>query len=269
MLKRLMSAALFSLAATTASAADYSDVYYDPAESGWGMFVVQSDTFQFVALFVYGQDKKPTWYVAQLTEQPGGSYSGMLFATTGTYFGMPWNPADLTGPAVGTASFQPTDPYHATVTYSLTGGPTVTKTVQRQTLTPHLIAGNYSGSMAGSISACPNPADNVPSYRSRYDLDVTLGANAAATLFFDFLDAPGLNDIVCTLTGSLTHFGRLYQFNGASICRPSTVNITTSFPAVVNSLHPTTQGIEGHWTGGLTGGCTVSLHFSAVRNVDN
>ncbi len=60
MLKRLFLVASL-LVACSAQALEYTDVYYDTAESGWGVFLVQSNTFQFLAFFIYGPDNKPTW----------------------------------------------------------------------------------------------------------------------------------------------------------------------------------------------------------------
>ena len=90
MLKRLVLIAMVALAATRADAFEYTDVYYNPNEAGWGVFVVQSDTFQFLALFIYGLDGKPTWYTGQITDDGTGNYTGVLNATTGTYFAVPW-----------------------------------------------------------------------------------------------------------------------------------------------------------------------------------
>ena len=262
MLKRLVLAVLLLCAAMSAGALEFTDVYYNPAEPGWGDFVVQSDTFQFHAFFIYGADSKPTWYTAQLTDDGTGKYTGPLYATTGSYFPLPWNPAQLTVNAVGTATFQPVDPYHATLTYSVNGVGTVTKAIVRQTLTPYVLAGNFSGSMAGSISGCANPTDNDPAFRGRYVLAVTQVADQSATLTFTFVDT-NHSGIVCTMSGPLTHLGRLYQFNGQIDCGGGT------HAATIDGLHPTGQGIEGHFTGGTGGGCTGSLHFSAVRNVNN
>ena len=60
--------ALVLLATPAARAADYTDLWWNPAESGWGVNVVQSDTFMFLTFFIYGQDGKPTWYSASLTQ---------------------------------------------------------------------------------------------------------------------------------------------------------------------------------------------------------
>src|SRR5712692_9770848 len=139
MLKRLVLVALLLLS-VRAEALEYTDVYYNPDESGWGIFLVQSDTTQFLAFFIYGPDGKPTWYVAIIANDGTGNYTGSLFATTGTYFANPWQGYNVS--TAGTVSFHPIDPYHATLTYTVNGVGTVTKTVQRQTLTPYVLAGN-------------------------------------------------------------------------------------------------------------------------------
>ncbi len=101
----------FCATAFRAGASDYTDIWFNPSEQstaggGWGVNVVQSDAFLFLTFFIYGPDNKPTWYVAGLTRDANGNFNGPLYATTGTYFGAPWNPADGAGSAqVGTASF--------------------------------------------------------------------------------------------------------------------------------------------------------------------
>src|SRR5690349_14346864 len=177
MRKRLILILALLLTVARADALEYTDVYYNPDESGWGVFLVQSDTFQFLAFFIYGADNKPTWYTATLTQDAAGKYNGQLFTTTGTYFGLPWNPAQLTIDPVGTVLFEPTDAYHATVAYALAGGPTVKKTVVRQTLTPYVLSGKYSGSMSGTVSGCTVPSENNPKFRGRYNLTVTQAAD--------------------------------------------------------------------------------------------
>jgi len=266
MLKRLFVVTLLALAAARADALEYTDVFFNPGEPGWGFFLVQSDTTQFLALFIYGSDGKPTWYTGQLTQDAAGNYNGGLFAFAGTYFLNPWQ--GVTGGQVGTISFRPTDIYHATLTYTVTGVGTVTKTVQRQTLTAYAFSGNYSGSMSGSISGCADPTANDPAFRGRYGLTVTQAGDASAMLVFTFVDT-NHNGIVCTGSGPLTHLGRLYQMVGNLACTgPGQDGIAR--PATIDSLHPTGQGIEGKITSpNFGGGCTGTLHFAAVLNVNN
>ena len=265
MIKRLLLVASLLLCVVRAEALEYTDVYFTPAEPGWGVFLVQSDTTQFLAFFIYGSDGKPTWYTAQLMSDGTGGYTGSLYAITGTYFANPWQGYTIN--AAGTASFKPTDSYHATLTYTVNGVPPVVKSIQRQTLTPYVLSGNYSGSMSGAISGCSDPTSNDPAFRGRYGLAVTQVADASVTLTLSFVDSAH-SGIVCTLSGPLSHFGRLYQLNAQQSCTGPGQD-GSAYPVTVDSLHPTGQGIEGHLTANVGEGCMASLHFSAVRNVNN
>jgi hypothetical protein len=239
-----------------ANATDFSDIWFDPAESGWGVNVVQSDTFQFLTFFIYGQDGNPTWYTAHLTNDGTGNYSGALYATSGTYFAVPWQGVAAT--VVGSASFQPTTDYNATLTYTFTGGPTVTKPIQRQTLTAYQMSGSYSGSVSGSISGCVDPTNNLAVLRHRVDLTVTQTGDDSAVLSFTLFE----NSAVCTFSGPLTHIGRMYQMTGAQYVCGSNPPITAN----VDDLDLTNQGIEGRWTSDDGGGCTESIRFGTVLN---
>lgn len=262
MLKRVILTAFLMFASLNATAFEYTDVYYDPTEPGWGVFLVQSDTTQFLAFFIYGPDSKPIWYTAVLAQDANGNYNGDLRTTTGTYFANTWQGYNIT--IAGTASFEPSDTYHATLRYSLTGGPTIVKTVERQTLTPYQLAGNYSGSMSGTVSGCADPADNEAHFRARYGLTVTQTADAASTLTFTFVDTEHAG-LVCAMGGSLTHLGRLYKLNGQFSCT-APGEIIPPAAGTIDSYHPTGQGIEGRLTSTLADGCKLSLRFAAVLN---
>ena len=263
MLKRLIVIVFLLCAPMHAEAANYTDVYYDPNEAGWGVFLVQSDTTQFLAFFIYGQDGKPIWYTAELKEDASGNYVGALYAITGTYFPLPWQGYNI-APA-GTASFEPIDTYSATLRYTVNGIPTVVKSVRRQNLADYQLAGNYSGSMSGTISDCPSPSDNDAHFRGRYGLVVTQAGGAASTLTFTFVD-PEHAGFACTITGPLTLLGRLYQMaNGTMSCFESG-SALTPFPVTIDSYHPTGQGIEGRLSGMESNGCVLSLRFAAVLN---
>jgi hypothetical protein len=260
MSRRFVLSVLLAAFAAPAAAANYWDLWYNPDESGWGVQVVQSNTYQFLTFFVYGADGKPTWFVASLNEGATGTYTGPLFATTGTYYALPWDPAKRTTSEVGTVTFQSIDAYHAQVTYGLTGSPPVTKTVQRQSLTAHVLAGDYSGSLTGSVTGCTDPANNKSTVRGRYNLAVSQGGDTSASLTFTFVDG-----MVCTLSGQMSHFGALYRMANAQYgCTGQgiTPGVTS---ATVERFHATQQGIEGRWTA-TAGGCTESIRFAAVEN---
>ncbi len=61
----------------------------------------------FATFYIYGADNKPVWYTAVMNWDGATTYSGTLFSEQGTYFGAPWNPADMNEQPAGTATFIP------------------------------------------------------------------------------------------------------------------------------------------------------------------
>lgn len=255
---RLYTAWLLVLAfAPAAAATDFTDIWFIPQESGWGVNIVQSDSFLFATFFIYGSDKTPTWYTALLTFD-GTRYAGGLYRTEGSFWANPWNPAEHPDAVrVGTASFEPgIDAYHATLAYAVDGGGSVSKQIVRQTLTRIVLGGSYVGGQAGAYSNCAASAQNGP-YTDTYALDVTHAVNGSATLTFTYGSGA-----TCTLSGSLAQFGQLYDMPGATYACTGNLAFTTS--ATVYELKATAQGIEGRLAANLPSGCRESANFSAV-----
>jgi hypothetical protein len=257
MFKRLLLAILLATSAIGAHAADYTDVWYTPSENGWGVNLVQSESFIFATFYIYGQNGSPTWYTAQLTWDGTSMFSGGLYATTGTWFAAPWQ--NGTGPVVqaGTASFEPSslNAYRGTLTYTVSGVGTVTKTIERFTLTPIVLGGTYTGGQSGTYSACANVADNR-AYIDHYDLEVTHLGSGSAT--FQFKYAAGLT---CTLSGTLEQHGQQYRIPSATYQCSDGVNTL----AILHELKATAQGIEGRMSAGsAAGACREDTRFSAV-----
>jgi hypothetical protein len=257
-MRRLLLAVLLFAAAFRVGASDYTDIWFNPSEQstaggGWGVNVVQSDAFMFLTFFIYGPDNKPTWYVAGLTRDANGNFNGPLYATTGTYFGAPWNPADGAGSAqVGSASFQPTDPYTANLSYSFTAGPMVVKSIQRQSLTSIPLGGSYSGTQAGSYSNC----NNSFAYTDRFGLGVSQPTASTLTFTFAYTDS-GLS---CTLSGTFEQRGQLFRIPAASY----TCSDGLSTTATVSEIKATNFGIEASIAAANNAGCREDATFSAV-----
>ena len=81
-------AALAAACSLGAHANTYTDLWNNPEEPGWGVNVVQQLETAFVTLFTYGEDGKPTWFVASdarviAYSNPGGYpvFSGTLYRT--------------------------------------------------------------------------------------------------------------------------------------------------------------------------------------------
>ena len=244
------------LSPCAAVATDFTDIWYIPQESGWGVNVVQSDTFLFLTFFIYGADNKPTWYTASL-DWDGTRYSGNVYATQGTYWANPWNPADHPdAQSVGTASFQPDalNAYQATLVYAVNGAGSVTKHIVRQSLRQITIAGTYLGAQVGGYTGTGCTASG--SYSDRYALSVTQSTTSAA-LTFDYDSGA-----VCTITGALNQNGQLYDMPNASYVCTGTLAFTTT--AAVYELKATAQGFEGRLSANLPSGCQENASFAGV-----
>jgi len=256
MLKRFCLALLLAVFALPASAIDYSDMWYLPAESGWGVNFTQNENVIFMTFFLYGPDGQPTWYVAIVAQDANGNFSGTLYSTVGTYFGAPWNPSSLGVTAAGTASFAPVNPYQGTLTYTLNGGPTVMKSIVRQSLTAIDLNGNFTGGQAGGYSGCSDPGGDFL-YKDTFDLQVTQ-SGASVSLAFSF---NGLGE-TCTFAGTLVQNGQLYSIPSATYqCDADGLNTT----ATLSEIKKTSLGIEGRFAApSIGGGCREDATFSAV-----
>jgi hypothetical protein len=241
---------------------DYTDVWYTPLEIGWGVNFTQSDNFIFATFFVYGTDKKPTWYTAQMTWDGTSQFTGGLYLTQGTYFGAPWNPID-SPPAtqVGTASFTPSasNTFQGTLTYTVTAVGTVTKALQRLTLTPILLAANYVGGQSGGYSGCSASSSNA-AYYDFFTLQVTQSGTNVSMAFNFQNDNPALT---CTLAGTLTQNGLLYGIGNATYQCSDGLNTNAS----MYNVKATALGIEGQFSApSVGGGCREDAQFSATLN---
>lgn len=239
---------------------DYTDNWYVPTEAGWGVNFSQTDNFIFATLFIYGTDKKPTWYTAQMTWDGSAQFTGGLYATQGSYFGAPWNVAE-TQPAtlVGTASFTPgiSNNSSGTFSYTVTGVASVTKAVQRLTLTSVLLAAKYTGGQAGSYSGCSANSSNRL-YQDFYTLQVTQ-TGTSVSMSFAFQSGT----LTCTLAGALTQTGSIYSIANASYQCSDGLNTNAS----VANLRATPLGIEGQFAApAVGGGCREDARFAATLN---
>ncbi len=119
-----------------ATATNYSDIWWNPSESGWGINLYQQGNIMFATWFTYGAGNRDQWYVMSRGErQADGSFKGVLAeATSGVPLaqinGAPaLNSANLR--TVGELTVRFTDGERASMTYTV-NGVTQTKNIQRQ-----------------------------------------------------------------------------------------------------------------------------------------
>jgi hypothetical protein len=114
--------------------ANYTDLWWNADESGWGLNLTHQGNVIFGSLFTYDVDGKGMWLVlSRGDKRADGSYSGDLFRTTGTAFNAP-NFLPLTSANVvnvGTMSVKFINGEFGTLTYTY-NGVTVTKQIRRQ-----------------------------------------------------------------------------------------------------------------------------------------
>ena len=111
---------------------DYTDLWYNANESGWGLNLVQHASNQvFGVIYTYEAPNRPIWYV-----MPGGAWTTATIFTGNLYqvSATAGNAATFKqGPVtqVGTATLAFTDANNASFTYTV-NNTQVTKSIQRQ-----------------------------------------------------------------------------------------------------------------------------------------
>ncbi len=115
-----------------ALATNYTDLWWNANESGWGVnFTHQGDVI-FATWFTYDGQGKPWWLIAVLSKGAGKSYSGPVSTVGGPPFNlMPWNQNAVVETEVGTATASFTDGNAATFAYTV-NSTSQTKAITRQ-----------------------------------------------------------------------------------------------------------------------------------------
>lgn len=90
-LRRLLALGVSLLLTPAAQAADarqtHSAYWWDPADSGWGVYTFDQGNLLAPYWITYDENGKPTWFMGLAQPQPDGSYRGTLYRYTGTPFG--------------------------------------------------------------------------------------------------------------------------------------------------------------------------------------
>ena len=127
---------------------DYSDHWFNPANSGWGLQLEQHDESAYALLYTYGADGSATWYVSAdlhvIAYNSGGqpALSGTL-----TRVRRPPGGGALQGQTVGTLDISPVGPDSARAIYTL-DGVEHDEPIQRMAQTAPDLAGEYFGAFA-------------------------------------------------------------------------------------------------------------------------
>ncbi|CAN5163209.1 hypothetical protein BH11PSE11_BH11PSE11_17890 [soil metagenome] len=128
--QRALSRYVFDTSANT-PALNYSDMWWTPAESGWGLIINQQFQTIFASWLTYDAAGLPIWMV-----MPSGSwttpstYAGALYRTRSAPTGTALSQGDVTATQVGSATLTFGDSSNAVLSYSVdgvTGNKTITR----------------------------------------------------------------------------------------------------------------------------------------------
>ena len=262
--------------ANAALSPDPTGLWYDPAESGWGLSVAQQGETSFAVLFVYDATNHPVWYVASDLHAPssnppaGPMVTGTLYRTMGPWFGGAFDPHAVTLTPVGTLTLQYSEPGHQSLQVGYTiDGISVAKSVRAQTWADGgaLLPGSYVGGLRVAAKSAPNCDD----------LGFTPIDPARAFNFQVIADQPpqmhliwgtGI-DTICVAVGQYAQHGQHGSLTGVIGCGVfDVVSVTNTGPNAV-PLQLTDLAITEHgFSGALSaqrGSCTYTGHVGGVR----
>jgi len=230
---------------------DASDLWFNPAEAGWGVNIAQQGDVAFLTLFVYGDDNKPTWFVASdLQGVKDGStvtYSGDLFATTGpTFSAAKFDPTLVTTTKVGTAVFTVINGTDATLSYTVNGR-NVVKRVVRQTWRENDATGAYIGYVGGTCATAVNGPEE----------SLTFVVTQAMPAFR--MSTTGTSGASCGSTRKYTQQGRLGSVDGTFSCSNGR---TGSFS--LDAIEASPDGMLARLTTQV-GSCTFTTRLAGIR----
>ena len=203
--------------AATSGGSNFTALWWNPNESGWGLNVNQQSDTVFATLFTYDTNGTPMWLVMSAGARTGGdTFSGELYRTTGPVFNaVPFTPitgANVT--RVGTMTLAFSGSNAGTLSYSV-NGVNVTKSIQKQVF--GAAAAACSGA-SGSRSSATNYQDlwwNAS--ESGWGINLTHQGNTIfATLFTYGSNNQGLWLVMSagTRQGNGSYTGDLYRITG-------------------------------------------------------
>jgi hypothetical protein len=258
-MRRFLSAAAIAVAMCHSPAApalntwgtDMSDLWWNPAESGWGANLAHQQDIIFMTLFVYGQDNRVKWYVADALRSQGGAnayvFTGSLYETTGPFLGGAFNPAAVGIRTVGTATLTLALDAGA-LTYSV-DGVSVSKTIQRQTFRANNLAGSYIGatSVTSTCAGQPTRLENAATFVINH---VNASISIAASLN---------NGRTCTYSGTYDQKGRMGKIDGTASCSNGTQGSFRAFEVEAGYA-----GFFAQYIADFGGGCREVGRISAI-----
>jgi hypothetical protein len=225
---------------------NFTDMWWTPTESGWGVSVHQQYATMFLTFYVYGSDGKPVWYSGSADYNSSTQlFSGDLYRSSGPWFGGAFNPAAVSRVKVGTIQFDATSVDTATLSYSV-DGTTVVKSIERTFWAFEDFTAEYYGGLDYSVSGCSDPTSN--GYFEQFGplhVDHSLVNSMTLVAHSQFTTA------TCTFTGAYTQAGHMGAVTGSFDCGGGVTG-----PMQVFEMERTGSGMTARFVA-QSGSCTV------------
>lgn len=235
-------AALALLASLHGNARDLTDHWWAESESGWGVSAVQQDDMMLLTIFVYGNDRQPTWFTGEARRygfdndgNPG--FAGPLYRTTGPAHTGPFDPKAVGVTRVGNVTFEARAPGVATLQYDV-DGVTVTKTVTRLTFRHKDWSDLYHAAQRANYIGCA-PGFTPPFHYDRSMMEVEhVGAS--------FRMSVDGGHQVCAYEGTYRQEGRVGSVTGTYACTDGVAGTFTLSPLETSSFAIAGQIVATH-----------------------
>ena len=125
-----------SLGGAKGAAENYSDLWFNPAETGWGLNLVQQGDIVFGTYFTYDAQGKGEWLVMPDARKSGSTYSGVLARAHGPAFDAPWDSSKVSVTPIGSGSMSFQSPALGSFNLMQDGAPYARSLVRMQFAAP-------------------------------------------------------------------------------------------------------------------------------------
>lgn len=252
---------------------DYSDLWWNEAESGWGVGLQRQGDVIFLTLFVYGADGAGTWFVApdvRLLDASGAasSWHGPLYRANGPGLAATFDAAAVESSPVGTAALEFADAEAGVLRYTVDGA-TVAKAITRMTWRAPSPEGRYHGGYSAQVEQCAD-TQRIGANQFLGDMTVTrAGGLVTAQITSTRAGLPS----TCTFTATDRHAGRLATWQGTFNCtlvighddRAENVQrVTRKGPFTLARIATGESGFHGALAA-ADQDCAFSGHFGGTR----
>jgi hypothetical protein len=231
-------AAPLVLQASSARLPDYSDLWWNAAESGWGAHVTLQDDVAFLVIYVHDAAAAPRFFVASgmslgsAASDSVHEFRGELYRTRGSSFAGAYDAGRFAATPVGHATLRFTSSTSGSLTYDV-DGTTVTKAITRQTWAPLELAGSYRGGAFGTTDAACTAGAGLPTFGYPGSMQISQSGDA---IVIEAVFEPGFAE-----QGRCRYAGRLAQFGSIA-----SVTQGTYACEFVNGPSPVAGSFEVH-----------------------